>query len=149
MVQQQQCRNRSQRHVRIQTSKKTKEKKPAQRGRGIPELERIILEEEQQKEIAAAALTPILFPLPLLASLPLLTPNSSPLTPISSVHWFGFHPFPMPPDPPYSQGGNSGRNWMDFGTYDGAEKGSQRKPSSMVSENLNWIGWIFFFFAVF
>lgn len=150
MAKQEQCRIRSQRHVRIRTSKKTKEKKPAQRGRGIPELERMILK-EQQKEIAAAALTPsILFPLPFPANLPLPTANFNPLTPISSVHLFGFHPFPMPPDPPYSQGGSSGRNWMDFVNNDGAEQGSQQKPCSMVTENLNWIGWVFFFiFLVF
>ncbi|XXG61489.1 hypothetical protein AAC387_Pa05g0087 [Persea americana] len=89
---------------------------------------------EQQKEIAAAALTPsILFPLPFPANLPLPTANFNPLTPISSVHLFGFHPFPMPPDPPYSQGGSSGRNWMDFVNNDGAEQGSQQKPCSMVN----------------
>ncbi|RWR97478.1 hypothetical protein CKAN_02691200 [Cinnamomum micranthum f. kanehirae] len=124
MVKQEQCRIRSQRHGRIRTTKKTKEKKPPQRGRGIPELERMILKEAQQKEIAAAALTPsIPFPLPLPASLPLWTPNFSPLTPISSVHLCGLHPVPMPPGPPYSQGGSSGGNWMDFFT----------KPSSMVN----------------
>lgn len=140
MVKQEQCRIRSQRHGRIRTTKKTKEKKPPQRGRGIPELERMILKEAQQKEIAAAALTPsIPFPLPLPASLPLRTPNFSPLTPISSVHLCGFHPVPMPPDPPYSQGGSSGGNWMDFFT----------KPSSMVSEKLSWIDWFFLCFDYF